>query len=97
MNGDVVVRDRNGVLLRYADPSVRRAQHHSRNAQPCDRERMSLIKAERELLTLQIVADHLDLSDIAMTRISDALQVIRIALQVKRREYGMQTDEMVAA
>jgi hypothetical protein len=98
MSGDIILRDRNGVLLRYTDPSVRGPHHDARQVQPSDRERMRLIKAERELLTLQIIADHLGLSEIGQTRVADALEAIRLALQVKRRQYGMQTDtQMVAA
>jgi hypothetical protein len=81
----------------YVDAAARRPHHDERKAQPGDRERMRLLKAERELLTLQIIADHLGLSEIGMTRVSDALESIRLALQVKRREYGMQTDAWVAA
>jgi hypothetical protein len=92
---DKIVRNYEGVVLRYSDPSVRR--HDEQRPQVSDRARMRLIKAERELLTLQILTDHLELSDIALTRISDALEAIRLGLQVKRRQYGMQTDAQVAA
>ena len=97
MNGGIVTRNAAGVVLRYTDPSVRRPHHDERRQQPSDRERMRLLKAERELLTLQIIADHLGLSEIGQTRVADALEAIRLALQVKRREYGMQTDSQVAA
>jgi hypothetical protein len=82
---DIIVRDRNGVLLGYCGP------------QPSDIERMRLIKAERELLTLQIIADHLGLSEIGQTRVADALEAIRLALQVKRRQCGMQADDAQVA
>lgn len=93
MNGDIVTRNSAGVVLRYTDPSIRRSHHDERKTQPTDRERMRLIKAERELLTLQIIADHLGLSEIGMTRVSDALEAIRLALGVKRRQYGMPAVE----
>ena len=91
-----VFRDARAVFD-YIDPAARRPHHDERRQEPTDRERMRLIKAERELLTLQIIADHLDLSDIALTRIADALEAIRLALQVKRRQLGMKTDAQVAA
>ena len=92
----MITRDRNGVVLRYADPSVRLPHHDTRQIQTSDRERMRLIKAERELLTLQIIADHLGLSEIGMTRVSDALEAIRVALEVKRRQIGMPKAEEAA-
>jgi hypothetical protein len=85
----IVVRDNYGVLLRYGDPGDLRDVHRQRKPQPSDRQRISLLKGERELLTLRIIADHLDLSDIALTRIDDALEAIRVALEFKRRDYGM--------
>jgi hypothetical protein len=86
---DIILRDSRGVLLRYTDPSVLHAHIAEQRPQVSDRRRISLLKAERELLTLRIIADHLDLSNSALTRISDALEVIRVALEVKRRDYGM--------
>jgi hypothetical protein len=97
MNGDIVTRNSAGVVLRYTDPSVRRPHHVERKPQVSDSERIALIKAERELLTLQIIADHLGLSEIGMTRVSDALEAIRLALGVKRRQYGMPAAEEAAA
>ena len=91
-----VFRDSRAVFD-YIDPSMRRQHHDERKLQPSDRERTRLIKAERELLTLQIIADHLDLSDIALTRIADALEAIHLALQVRRRQYGMPAVQEAAA
>lgn len=81
----------------HLDLETRHQFHEERQPQLSDRERRRLIKAERELLTLQIIAEHLDLSDIAMTRIADALEAIRLALQVKRRKYGMPAVEEATA
>jgi hypothetical protein len=95
---DLVLRDSRGfVLSRYSDPAERHPYHDERKHQPGDRERMRLIKAERELLTLQVIADHLDLSPIGVTRVADALEAIRLALQVKRKHYGMPIVEEAAA
>jgi hypothetical protein len=93
---DIILKNQQGVVLRYTDPSVRRPHHDSRKLQPGDRERMRVLKAERELITLEIISEHLDLSDIALTRVADALEAIRLALQVKRRQFGMQTDAQAA-
>jgi hypothetical protein len=93
----VVARNHHGVLLRYADPSVLRPHHVEQRPQISDGRRAALIRAERELLTLRIIADHLDLSSIALTRIGDALESIRVALEVKRRDYGMSAKTEAAA
>jgi hypothetical protein len=97
MSGDIILRDRNGVFLRYSDPSVRRLHHDERRPQPSDRERMALLRAERACLTLMVLAEHLDLSDIALTRINDELCAIQRALDLKRPRLGMQNSAQVAA
>jgi hypothetical protein len=93
----VMRRDDHGVILRYADPTVLRAHHVEQRPQVSDTRRIALIKAERELLTLRIIADYLDLSDLARNRIADSLETIRIGLEVKRRDYGMAPNVEVAA
>jgi hypothetical protein len=97
MSGPLLRDERGFVISRYPDPTVRCQFHDVRKPQVADRERMRLLKAERELIALWVIAENLELSDIAMTRISDALEAIRLALQVKRRQFGMQTDAQVAA
>jgi len=93
----VLRRDDHGVFLRYADPTVLRPHHVEQRPQVSDTRRIALIKAERELLTLRIIADHLDLSNIGRTRIDVALEAIRVGLEFKRRDYGMSVAAEVAA
>jgi hypothetical protein len=95
MNGDIILRDRNGVLLRYSDPSVRRQHHDERKLQPGDRERMALLRAERACLTIMVIGEHV-LSDIAMTRLLDELHAIQRALDLKRPRLGMPRVEAAA-
>jgi hypothetical protein len=83
------VRNHEGVILRYGDLSELRPFHTEQKPQPHDRERIAVIKAGRELVVLEIIFEHLDLSDIARTRIDDALWVIYCALQSERRKLGM--------
>jgi hypothetical protein len=96
VNGDIVTRNSAGVVLRYADPSVRRAHHDSRQIQPTDRERVALLRAERACLTILIIGEMV-LSDIAMTRLLDELHAIQRALDLKRPRLGMQSAAQVAA
>ncbi len=85
---EVVGHDDSGVLLRYFPDKLGR-HHVEQRPQVSDRRRMALLKAERAVLTLWIIAEHLNISDVGMTRIADELQAIREALEVKRRDYGM--------
>lgn len=89
MSGNVR-RNREGVLLRYADPGVLRSFHGEQPPRPSDRERMAVIAADHELAVLRIIAEHLDLSDIGMTRIMDALETIGDALDRMRDLLGRQ-------
>jgi hypothetical protein len=93
----VIQRNHEGVVLRYADPTVLRAHHVEQRPQVADRQRVQLIKAERSLLTLWVIAENLNISDIGMTRIADELETIRRALDIKRRDYGMAHNVEVAA
>jgi len=77
------------VILRYVDPSVRRPHHIERKRHPSDQERNSIIRAEAELRVLDIIFDHLELSDVARTRIDNAMLVIYRALQLKRPGLGL--------
>jgi hypothetical protein len=93
----LVLRNHEGVTLRYPDPGVQRTHHVEQRPQVSDIRRNTLLKAERELLTLRIIADHLEISDVGMTRIAEALEAIRLGLEVKRRDYGMPAVEEAAA
>jgi hypothetical protein len=84
----IVLRDQHGVLLRY-HPDAFVPQTAGQKPQPSDRERMALINAERELVTLEIVFEHLELSHIARSRLADALHAIYAALEFKRPSLGM--------
>jgi hypothetical protein len=85
---DVVCRNHEGVVLRYA-PSALGRHHIERRPQTSDRDRVRLIAAEREILIMTIIFDHLELSGIARTRLDDAVTRIRRALAIKRRNLGM--------
>jgi hypothetical protein len=58
--------------------------------QPNDGARIAVLRAEHELAVLEIIAQHLDLSEIGLNRILDALDTIREALELKRPKLGMQ-------
>jgi hypothetical protein len=88
---DIVRLDDSGVLLRYPDPTVRRAHHDERKAQPDDLERVAILRAERALILLQTIAEHADLNEHAVMRIEEALDDVYAALQIKRRQFGMYT------
>ena len=90
-------RNHEGVILDYGDPGERCVIHVNPRPDVSDTRRIALIKAERELLTLWILAEHLDISDIGRTRIADALEVIRLGLEVKRHDYGMPVQAEAAA
>jgi hypothetical protein len=92
-----VIQHRNaeGVILRY-HPDQRGPHHVERRPQVADRQRMQLLKAERSLLSLWVIAENLNLSDIALTRIADELETIRKALEIKRRDYGLAPNVEVA-
>jgi hypothetical protein len=85
----VIRKNREEVLLDYGDPSDLGRHHSELKHQPDDRKRMALIAAEREILTLRIIAEHAEFSDIAMTRIVDALTTIQRALKLMRPSLGL--------
>jgi hypothetical protein len=89
-------RNYEGVILDYADPSVRRAHHGDRRQQASDSARMRLIEAERELLTLYVIRECLDLPDFALDRIEYSLETIRMAHEQMRRDFGMPKVEAAA-
>jgi hypothetical protein len=88
-HGAIVRRDHHGVVLRYVDPGELRAHHSDRRLQVSDRQRAALVAAERECLVLRVIAEHLDVSDIGMNRIDDALSIIRRALNSLRPGFGL--------
>jgi hypothetical protein len=89
-------RNREGVVLDYADPVALRAHHSERRQQASDSARMRLIEAEREWFVLQIMAEHLDAPDYALNRIAYALEAIRMAHEQMRRDFGMPKVEAAA-
>lgn len=89
--------DHNGVLLDYADPAVLRPHHVERKPQPADLERVRLIEGERELLKLYVIWECSGYPEFALNRIEYSLEAVRMALQVKRRQYDMSTAESEAA
>lgn len=84
-----VIRRVNGVLLRYPDPSVLRPHHAALKFQPSDRLRCSVVKAQREVSRLWILVEHLDVSDIGLERMANALKAIDTALNQARDELGL--------
>jgi hypothetical protein len=84
----IIRRNDEGVILRY-DIEPRRAFHDERKPQVSDSRRNALVTAERELLTMAVIFDHLDLSGIARTRLDDGLRRIRRALNARRVECDM--------
>lgn len=68
-----------------------RPHHVEQRHCPSDRERARLLRAERACLTLRVLAEHMELSDIAMTRVLDELHAIQRALSLKRSRLGMQS------
>jgi hypothetical protein len=92
----IVRRDAHGVLLRYADPAVLRRHHVEQIPRASDSERIALIAAEKALRALEIIAEHLDVSDLGMSRFRRALAVVRIALEAKRSALGLQQPAVQA-
>jgi hypothetical protein len=84
----IIRRNDEGVILR-CDIEPRRAFHDERKPQVSDSRRNALVTAERELLTMAVIFDHLDLSGIARTRLDDGLRRIRRALNARRVECDM--------
>jgi hypothetical protein len=86
----VIVRQLTGnpadpyVILDYGDPSARRAHHTERRPQPSDRLRTALIRAERELCKLEIICEHIEISEIGADRIAWALNTLRGYLEMER-------------
>jgi hypothetical protein len=76
--------DARGVLLRYYP--ARLGPHHTeqRDRVELDRRRADLLRAERACRVIEVIADHLNLSDHALTRVRDELDAIQRALNAKR-------------
>ena len=72
------------VILDYGDPSTRRPHHVERRPQASDRLRGALIRAERELTRLEIICEHLELSEVGVERICWSLKTIRAYLDMER-------------
>lgn len=89
-----IIRDDHDVLLDYGD--VGQLHDFHRRTQPnaaSDRERMVLLSAERELLTLRIIIDHIiddaDFGGDALDRIYRSLNTIQRGLEMARSRMGM--------
>jgi hypothetical protein len=54
-----------------------------------DPQRIAVIKAERELVTLEIILEHLDLSDVARDLLRYSVHCVRRALRVQRQQAGL--------
>jgi len=93
----VLKRNHEGVILRYVDAGELRTHHVDQRPQVSDSRRNDLIAAERELLTMSIIFDHLDLSGIARTRLDDGLERIRRALNLTRPRLGMYVADAAVA
>jgi hypothetical protein len=65
--------------------------HCDRRQHASDAERVLLLKAESELRQIVVIADHVDMSELGLRRIADAVRVIADALDLKRRKIGLQT------
>jgi hypothetical protein len=86
---NAIVRNHEGVVLDYADPRVLRAYHVERKQHRSDRDRIAVIGAEHALIAFEIIFEHLDLSNIALTRIDDGFRAIYRGLRVRRRGLGL--------
>jgi hypothetical protein len=83
-----------GVLLRYrTDAPIRTEQ----KPQASDRLRIALIKAKRELATLEIIIDLFDdlYSELARNRLNYALRAIRAALEMERPALGLHRPKVM--
>jgi hypothetical protein len=81
-------RNAEGVLLRYRI-GERHAFHDDRRPQPSDRLQMALLRAERKLRVLEIIAEHLELSDVGADRVAYALRSIQALFTLARAELGL--------
>ncbi len=81
----ILRRDQFDVLLRYeTDVALRPAA-----ARGSDRERQLILRAERELRVIELIHEHLEISDAGRARLWDALRTIQTALQVQRQAVGL--------
>lgn len=81
--------DHAGVRLDYGDPGAKHAFHDDQRLKISDRRRLALIAAERSVLTLRVIADHLEISDIGKARIDAELDTIQRELEVRRPALGL--------
>lgn len=79
------VRNHEGVLLHYGDDFFPALSPHIRS----DRERVMVLRAERELRTIAVIADHLAITSVGRDRIEDSLRIISIALALTRLQLEM--------
>jgi hypothetical protein len=64
---------------------------------PGDTERIRLLKAEREVGTIEILVDYAGLSDIARARADIALRSISAALNFRRETLGLRRLDVKAS
>jgi hypothetical protein len=92
---DLIVRQLTGnpadpyVILDYGDPSALRQHHIERRPQAPDRLRTALLRAERELTRLEIICEHLAVSEVGLERITWALHTIRAYIEQERPALGL--------
>jgi hypothetical protein len=89
MSAQTTCRDAHAVILRYRADAPR-PDDVPLKFQPSDRLRIAVLKAESAVNVLWIIAEHLEVSNIGMTRIADALDAITEALKLTRAELGME-------
>lgn len=82
------------VLLDYGDPSLRRAHHVEQRPQVSDRLRQALLRAEGELMRLEILFEHIEVSELGAERICWALHTIRAYLAMERPTLGLAPVEV---
>jgi hypothetical protein len=82
------ITNADGVLLRY-ETALRGPHHEAQRIWPSDRLRMALLRADRQVRTLEIIAEHMDPSPVGIDRVTFALRTIQAALSMAREEIGM--------
>jgi hypothetical protein len=91
MSAVIVRRNHEGVLLAY-HPDWRGPHMTELRFHPSDRLRCLVVKAGKELRRLEIISEHLALSEIGRSRIFHALRTIECALSQARDELGLAVE-----
>ncbi len=92
---DVIRRNAEGVLLNYGDAGALRPFHLEQRPRRLDGERAALLHAERALLRLELILNHLDgtVSCVGIEEMLDAVWLIRRSLDLTRAELDMRRVE----